>query len=324
MNLDYIVAAAKAAPLPLRGHAAKEALQRYLLTQLQNDGLLVDVAFIGGTALRLLHQLPRYSEDLDFIWNNPDSESALAKWPKTLNRAVTKLGAVAHLVSKRAEKEDAKASKRFFTVHLVVEAPALTAFASHGLQISFEIDLDPPAHTEGETRTLAIDGHQVTIPSLTLPSLMAGKLHILLTRKDREKGRDWFDYAWYRRNDITPNVPQLQSAIAQTADGPEARYWMSQLRARMKSVNWPQVREDVRPFLADPAAADNLNDVTLSHLTPYPDFAALAAEFHELKQQHPLLHSETPVLRDLESAAMEGDAAAINCRSVLDGLRSER
>ena len=104
MNLDTIVAAAKAVKLPLRGHAAKEALQRYLLTQLQNEGLLIDVGFIGGTALRLLHRLPRYSEDLDFIWKNPAAEANLGNWVKSLERALRKLDVVAHVHSKRLEK----------------------------------------------------------------------------------------------------------------------------------------------------------------------------------------------------------------------------
>jgi hypothetical protein len=323
MNLDFFVDAAKAVQLPLRGHAAKEALQRYLMTQLQNDGLLVDVAFIGGTALRILHQLPRYSEDLDFIWKNPANEAALDKWSKTLTRALTKLGAIAHVQAKRAKKEDAKVRKRSFVVYLLAEAPAFKAFAPRGLQISFEIDLDPPSHTEGEAKTLAIAGNQVTMPTLNLPSMMAGKLHILLTRKDREKGRDWFDYAWYRRAGILPNVPQLQSAIAQTSDGPEARFWMSYLRERTKAVNWQHVRDDVKPFLEDPAAATSLNDVTISHLTPYPDFPTLMAELQEQKLEHPILTADNPVRADIESAAMEGIEEAIGCQSLIADLEKK-
>lgn len=323
MNLDYIVEAAKAVQLPMRSHAAKEALQRYLLTQLQNEGLLVDVGFIGGTALRLLHQLPRYSEDLDFIWKNPAAEANLDKWAKSLARALKKLDAIAHVHSKRAEKEDARVRKRFFVVYLLAESPAFRPFAERGLQISFEIDLDPPAHTEGEAKTLTIAGNQVTIPTLTLPALMAGKLHILLTRRDREKGRDWFDYAWYRRNKTLPNVAQLESAIAQTADGPQARYWMSYLRERTKTVNWQHVREDVKPFLEDPSAATSLNEAAISNLTPYPDFPTLTAELHKLKGKHPLLNSANPVLADIEAAALEGEMDAIDCRSAIEEITTK-
>ncbi|EIP98913.1 protein of unknown function (DUF1814) [Opitutaceae bacterium TAV1] len=321
MNIDYIIGAAKAVPLPMRSHAAKEALQRYLLTQLQNEALLVDVAFIGGTALRLLHHLPRYSEDLDFVWINRSSDAPLDKWARALNKALTKLGAIGHIYAKRSEKEDAKVRKRFFVVYLSATAPAFAAFAPNGLQISFEIDLDPPDHTRTEAQTLTIAGNQVTIPCLTLPSLMAGKLHILLTRKDREKGRDWFDYAWYRRNEVLPNVEQLQSAIDQTSDGPDARYWMSCLRERTKTVDWQNIRNDVKPFLEDATAANNLNEISIANLTPYPGFESIAAELHNLKLRHPIFTTTCPVIADIEAAAMEGNTDAMECRSVIDELK---
>ena len=49
MNLQYITATAQKVALPLRHHAAKEALQRCLLAQLQKADQLTNVAFIGGT-----------------------------------------------------------------------------------------------------------------------------------------------------------------------------------------------------------------------------------------------------------------------------------
>jgi predicted nucleotidyltransferase component of viral defense system len=35
-------------------------------------GFFEVAAFQGGTSLRILHQLPRFSEDLDFILKEPD------------------------------------------------------------------------------------------------------------------------------------------------------------------------------------------------------------------------------------------------------------
>lgn len=310
MNLDYIVQAAQSAPLPLRGNAAKEALQRCLLTALQQQSLLTDVAFIGGTALRLLHNLPRYSEDLDFIWRNPDAEKNADKWGNALSKALTKLGASGD-VAKKDSVTDGPAPKRQRAIYLSAASPAFRAFAPNGLQISFEIDFDPPAQTECEAKTLIIAGNQVTVPTLTLPSLMAGKLHILLTRRDREKGRDWFDYAWYRQKGILPNLAQLDSAIHQTSTGPEGRYWMSYLRARAQTVNWLNIRADVKPFLEDASSVDQLNEKTISNLTPYPDFERITAELHRLKKQHPLLLTENPVVADINQAASEGDDGAI-------------
>lgn len=56
MNLEYIIKRGKAAALH-QHHAAKEVLQQCLLAALARQGLLSSVAFIGGTALRILCQV---------------------------------------------------------------------------------------------------------------------------------------------------------------------------------------------------------------------------------------------------------------------------
>lgn len=53
-------------PVDQRLNLAREYLQMYILRLLHDAGSASDLAFVGGTALRLLHRLPRFSEDLDF------------------------------------------------------------------------------------------------------------------------------------------------------------------------------------------------------------------------------------------------------------------
>lgn len=324
MDLNYILQQAGNAPLTHRLNAAKEALQQCLLAALAQQGLLADVAFIGGTALRILHRLPRYSEDMDFVWmGETPSVKRLQAWPTTIRRALTKIGLTPHISTSGPTPVDARVPKQSFTLYLSATSPAFAPFARGGVQISFEIDLNPPENTARESRTLVVANSQVTVPTLTLPSLMAGKLHILLTRRDREKGRDWYDYLWYRRGDVLPNVLQLQSAIAQTSDGPEARFWMSHLRARMKAVHWENIRHDVRPFLKYPEEASQLNESALGNLTPYPAFKEIVSELHHLKASHPLIarKENAPVLTDVNQAALEGDVDAIEAQGILADLQ---
>ncbi len=47
-------------------NAMREYLQAYILRVMHDEGVFRSVAFLGGTALRFLHGLPRFSEDLDF------------------------------------------------------------------------------------------------------------------------------------------------------------------------------------------------------------------------------------------------------------------
>lgn len=44
----------------------KEILQDYVLAGIYSDNVFKDMVFIGGTALRKLYSLNRFSEDLDF------------------------------------------------------------------------------------------------------------------------------------------------------------------------------------------------------------------------------------------------------------------
>lgn len=53
---------------------AREYLQALTLQSLQRSGAMTALAFHGGTALRFLFSLPRFSEDLDFaLEGNPSS-----------------------------------------------------------------------------------------------------------------------------------------------------------------------------------------------------------------------------------------------------------
>ena len=51
--------------------ATKEILQEVALYLLWRSGFFEIAAFQGGTSLRILHRLPRFSEDLDFILRQP-------------------------------------------------------------------------------------------------------------------------------------------------------------------------------------------------------------------------------------------------------------
>jgi predicted nucleotidyltransferase component of viral defense system len=63
---DHLLQVLEEVPAGRRLNPAREYLQTYLLRLLHEVGAFEDLAFVGGTALRLLHRLPRFSEDLDF------------------------------------------------------------------------------------------------------------------------------------------------------------------------------------------------------------------------------------------------------------------
>lgn len=318
MDLNYIIEKATAAPLPLRAHAAKEALQRCILLHLHDAGMLENVAFIGGTALRILHKLPRYSEDLDFMWVAPSLQFDINSWIRVIADSFRGQDVSVDFSKKEKEKVDALVEKYSATIYLHADSNAFKPFARQGLQISIEIDLNPPECINRECLPMEINKEVVPIPTLSLPSLMAGKLHILLTRTDREKGRDWFDYVWYREHQVLPDVNQLRSAIAQTSLGPDARYWTSFLRERTQHVNWLTVSSDVRPFLENRDDLKKLTRHNAAAITPWPDFETISEELPRNGAQHPIFTTAAPVLSDIRQAALDGNEAAIDARSAVD------
>lgn len=57
---------------PIQGkNRVREYLQARILNILQRSGAMIPLAFHGGTALRFLYAIPRYSEDLDFALERP-------------------------------------------------------------------------------------------------------------------------------------------------------------------------------------------------------------------------------------------------------------
>ena len=54
--------------------ATKEIMQEVALYALWRAGFFEVAAFQGGTSLRILHKLPRFSEDLDFILKEPNPD----------------------------------------------------------------------------------------------------------------------------------------------------------------------------------------------------------------------------------------------------------
>ena len=64
---DYLVELVRKCPTALHArNLTREYLQARILGCLQRAGAMVPLAFHGGTALRFLYSIPRYSEDLGF------------------------------------------------------------------------------------------------------------------------------------------------------------------------------------------------------------------------------------------------------------------
>lgn len=72
--------------------ALKEILQEVALYALWRGGFFEIAAFQGGTSLRILHGLPRFSEDLDFILLKPDPAFQWSHYFESLTEVLQQFG----------------------------------------------------------------------------------------------------------------------------------------------------------------------------------------------------------------------------------------
>jgi predicted nucleotidyltransferase component of viral defense system len=231
-------------PREARRNLAREYLQVYLLRLLHEAHAHAGLVFQGGTALRLLHRLPRYSEDLDFSTEGSplDLESVFAGVGRGLAAAGYRVA-----TRVRTERNVKHALYRFESLPRDIGWSTDPRVA---LSIKLEVDTAPPTGATIET-SLVQRWFPVALRHHDLPSLLAGKVHALLARP-YAKGRDWYDLVWYltEHRDLEPNLLLLGNALRQTGhDATLARDWRHAVRKRLGTLDWKVVAEDVAPFL---------------------------------------------------------------------------
>jgi hypothetical protein len=209
----------------------------------------VNLAFVGGTALRFVHNLPRFSEDLDFSLEN-DTGYKPEAWMKKLKNDLQLAG----FNTAVSWNDRTVVHKSWIKVGGVLKDAGLAAMADQNLSIKLEVDTKPPKGAVSETGI--VNRHaMLSLRYYDLPSLMAGKIHALITRK-YAKGRDWYDLLWYRgkRPPIDPNVEQLQNAFDQTSGQGvfNAENWKRDVVERLKAIDCDALVNDVKNFLEHP------------------------------------------------------------------------
>lgn len=227
----------------------REYMQAMVLRSLHESEAFENLAFVGGTALRFVHSLPRFSEDLDFSLEKPAGYRP-EQWMKKVKKDLTLAGFDVRV----SWSNKTTVHKSWIKIAGLLKDAGLAAMPEQNLSIKLEIDSCPPAGAVSETGI--INRHALlSLRFHDLPSLMAGKVHALLTRS-YPKGRDWYDLVWYqaKRPPIEPNLEQLRHALeqSQTGDALTASRWKAHLSDRVTSMDSAALVRDVRSFLERP------------------------------------------------------------------------
>ncbi len=234
-------------------NALAEILQLYVLASLARSGFFRVADFHGGTFLRIVHGLDRFSEDLDFALQQPDPAFA---WRGYLDRVLRDCAADG-LPLEAVDKADRTVRKALLKTDSIGASLQLDLpFARHRAKkivVKLEVDVSPPAGATRETSFLTFPALSA-ITTQTLPSAFSGKLHALLCRT-YVKGRDWYDFLWYAARGVRPNMALLANAIDQAGPWAQAgvtvddAFLISSLREKVASIDWKHAAEDVRRFL---------------------------------------------------------------------------
>jgi len=128
------------------------------------------------------------------------------------------------------------------------------------LKIKLEVDINPPPGFLTEMRYL-LRPIPFAVRAFTLPDMFAGKMHAVLARgwKSRMKGRDWYDLVWFAAYHPELRLAHLEQRMRQTGHwtGPAALTeddLHHLLVQRIEKVNIEQIKQEVEPFVKDPAS----------------------------------------------------------------------
>jgi hypothetical protein len=129
------------------------------------------------------------------------------------------------------------------------------------LKIKLEIDITPPQGS-GFDYTYLDFPLDFEVCHQDLSSNFSLKIHTLLCRP-YVKGRDWYAFNWYVKQNVQPNYIHLQAALDQY--GPwegqihtiDKAWLIHALREKAAAINWPRAIEDVTRFI-NPAEQPSL------------------------------------------------------------------
>ena len=242
-------------------NALKEIVQEVALCGLSRAGFFKNVAFYGGTALRIFYGLDRFSEDLDFSLIEPNENFELQRYFSALEKELSSLG-LQFFVEEKQKTQDTAIKSAFLKGNtkehiLNVYGSDLNINSNEVIKIKFEIDTNPPPMATFENKyRLLPSPYQVKL--YDMPSLFAGKLHAVICRswKNRIKGRDLYDYVFYLANNTTVNLSHLRARLEDTGvlsneDVFGLNELQTMLNERFTVIDFEQAKEDVYPFVAD-------------------------------------------------------------------------
>ncbi|MCF7799778.1 nucleotidyl transferase AbiEii/AbiGii toxin family protein [Candidatus Babeliales bacterium] len=236
-------------------NAFKEIIQEIALCGLFRVNFFKQAAFQGGSCLRIVHGLNRFSEDLDFILFEPNQIFIWEPFLSSLQLEFKSYNLEFSVIDKSKADKTIKMAflkENSFGKVFVFDYPRGLS-DKQTIKIKFEVDTNPPSGSKFEKKFINFP-YAFSIATQDMPSLFASKCHALLCRP-YVKGRDWFDFVWYISKKIIPNFILLSNAVNQAGPWKNqniniSKDWLiNALNKKIESINWDEAKFDAKNFL---------------------------------------------------------------------------
>lgn len=248
-------------------NALKEIFQEIALLGLWRAKFYEKAAFYGGTALRILYGLDRFSEDLDFTLLKTDKDFDLTPYNQAVADELSSFGFQVSVEVKNKNIEStiesafikATTKKQLIVIEV---APEITSriHRMNTIKIKMEVDINPPGNCETEVKNILLP-IPFSVKTLTQPDLFSGKVHAILCRpwQKRVKGRDWYDLVWYVARNIPVNLNHLRDRLIQSGAWEKKKKFSINdlsmlLEDKINQTDFENAKSDILPFISDKAA----------------------------------------------------------------------
>lgn len=235
--------------------ALREILQEIILSGLSDTKFFNLAVFQGGTCLRLVHGLRRFSEDLDFVMLDPGPKFDWSAYEKKIASRCNLYGFEPEFLNR--DNQPGPVKKMLVKQGLNFNFISFTHAQDprRKIRIRLEIDINPPEGLSSETTFLDFPlPHRLQVA--TINCLFAGKCHALLCRQ-YTKGRDLYDFQWFVSKYVEPDLEYLEKTLIQSGpwEGQDIQVTPSWLKfaliERINSLDWNATKNDILRFLPE-------------------------------------------------------------------------
>ncbi len=241
----------------------REIVQEIALLGLWRSKFFEHAAFYGGTALRILYGLDRFSEDLDFTLLKKDTKFEITRYAGAIQQELESYDIEAS-VERKAKSIRTPIESAFVKANsqicFLVAASKFKPQKGSLIKVKIEIDTDAVPGFQTEAKQFFWP-QPFSVLTCDLTSLFSGKIHATFCRglRNNVKGRDWYDVLWYIGQKVKPNWLYLEKKVRDSGHwegefSPELfRIWA---KCQVEQLDIGAAKRDIERFIIDPRRLD--------------------------------------------------------------------